>query len=390
MRFHRSNSNSRAVPARGLLGAVFLLVMGASPGWAVAPLCTVVPGPNCLYAPAVTYPVLTFVRVIQYTDATNHVRTVPVAIRIPRGAPRPLPVAIWSHGGEPRTNPNPQAAMQIWGVASATAGYLSINLVHLAREPAAAGPGGGSKAAVCLNLPKPIDPATDPALCQQFRIAAIDRPRDIAAVIDELEIPSQIPRLGRLADTARIAVGGHSAGSGGAQTVAGAVRFSVNQFLSLPDPRPVAFVLMSPQAFGVRGFFDTGFNRPSHSWQLIDRPVFLATGDGDNICSPTRLFCADGRTPSARRVPFFRMPPTGDKYQLYIHDARAYHNMFLLQTAQCRPADQARCAEIVLWIRSSAIAFLDAHVRQLPAAVAWLNSNNIVNASNGDAEWTAK
>ena len=52
MRFHRSNSNSRAVPAPGLLGAVLLLVMGASPGWAVAPLCTVVPGPNCLYAPA--------------------------------------------------------------------------------------------------------------------------------------------------------------------------------------------------------------------------------------------------------------------------------------------------------------------------------------------------
>ena len=91
-----------------------------------------------------------------------------------------------------------------------------------------------------------------------------------------------------------------------------------------------------------------------------------------------------------RRVPFFRMPPTGDKYQLYIHDARAYHNMFLLQTAKCRPADQARCTEIVQRIRSSVLAFLDAHVRQLPAAVAWLNSNNIVNASNGDAEWTAK
>ena len=387
MRFHRTNSNSRAAPAPGLLGAVFLLVMGASPGWAVARFCTVAPGPNCLYAPSQTYDFRTLDTEIQYTDATNHLRTVPVAIRIPRGAPRPLPVVMWSHGGEPRTNPNPQAAMQIWGVASAAAGYLSINLVHLARESAAAGPGGGSREDVCLNLPTPI---ADPALCQQFRIAAIDRPRDIAAVIDELENPSQIPRLRPLADTERIAVGGHSGGAGATQMVAGAVRFAVNQFLSLPDPRPVAFVALSPTAFGVSGYFDTAFNDDRHSWKLIDRPVFLATGDGDSTCSPNRLFCADGRTPSARRVPFFRMPATGDKYQLYIHDALAYHNMFLLQTAQCRPADQARCAEIVLWIRSSAIAFLDAHVRQLPAAVAWLNSNNIVNASNGDVEWTAK
>ena len=187
MRFHRTNSNSRAAPAPGLLGAVFLLVMGASPGWAVARFCTVAPGPNCLYAPSQTYDFRTLDTEIQYTDATNHLRTVPVAIRIPRGAPRPLPVVMWSHGGEPRTNPNPQAAMQIWGVASAAAGYLSINLVHLARESAAAGPGGGSREDVCLNLPTPI---ADPALCQQFRIAAIDRPRDIAAVIDELENPS--------------------------------------------------------------------------------------------------------------------------------------------------------------------------------------------------------
>ena len=63
---------------------------------------------------------------------------------------------------------------------------------------------------VCLNLPTPIP---DSARCEQFGYARIDRPRDIAAVIDELENPSQIPRLGPLADTARIAVGGHSAGS---------------------------------------------------------------------------------------------------------------------------------------------------------------------------------
>lgn len=390
MRFHRTNSNFRAVAAPGLLGAVFLLVMGASPGWAVAPFCTVAPGPNCLYAPSQTYDVKTIDTEIQYTDATNHVRTVPVAIRIPLRAPRPLPVVMWSHGGGPRVTLSPLGAMKNWGVASAMAGYLSINLVHLARHPTAAGPGGGSREDVCRALPALIEPDDDPELCEQFDFTIIDRPIDIAAVIDELENPSQIPRLRPLADTERIAVGGHSAGSGGAQMVAGAVQFSVDQFLHLPDPRPVAFLALSPPPPSVYGFFDTRFNRDLHSWTFIDRPVFLATGDGDNTCSPNRPSCVDGKTPGMRRVPFFRMPATGDKYQLYIHDSLTYHNMFQLQTAKCGPADQACCAEIVLWIRSSALAFLDAHVRQLPAAVAWLNSNNIVNASSGDVEWTAK
>jgi hypothetical protein len=75
-----------------------------------------------------------------------------------------------------------------------------------------------------------------------------------------------------------------------------------------------------------------------------------------------------------------------------VHDADAFHTLFQLNAAKCGPlnVDQAKCDEIVRWLSSAALAFLDAHVRQSPAALQWLQSDRIENASLGVVEWRRK
>jgi hypothetical protein len=98
-----------------------------------------------------------------------------------------------------------------------------------------------------------------------------------------------------------------------------------------------------------------------------------------------------GDTPFGRRIGFGRMP-AGDKYQLYLHDADAFHMLFELNAKECGrlQVDAAKCAEIVRWLSSTALAFLDGHVRRLPAAMQWLQSDRIEQASGGVAEWQRK
>ena len=42
------------------------------------------------------------------------------------------------------------------------------------------------------------------------------------------------------------------------------------------------------------------------------------------------------------------------------------------------------------WLTSTALAFLDGHVRQDKLAEKWLKSNNVVTASRGVAHWLRK
>lgn len=211
-------------------------------------------------------------------------------------------------------------------------------------------------------------------------------------MLDELErlavgeFPSQI-------DLGRVALGGHSAGSGAVLTVAGAERIFVGPPIGTADPRPVAFLALSPQQPGSEGFFDTRFGKRRHSWTDVRRPVFSATGDGDSTCNPGEEpgSCV-GDTPFGRRIGFHRLPSDSNKYHLYLHDADAFHTLFELNEAKCPQlnVDIAKCGEMVRWLSSAALAFLDGHVRQLPAALQWLQSRRIEEASGGVAEWQRK
>jgi hypothetical protein len=369
-----------------MLAAVVL--PGAEAAFAQAPTCNQALTSDCLYFPAIEYaigtepPEVTLDTV--YRDISGMPRRVEMVLRIPRGATGPLPVVIWSHGGaDGKTNLDRIDDIMVeWSRATAKAGYLTVTLAHHSRDQA-------SREALCAAAPLGIDART----CKVFKYLNWDRPHDIKAVIDELERLNASGEFRGVMDLRRLAVGGHSAGSGGALSIAGALRDFTGTALDLSDPRPAVFLAFSPQGPGSEGFFDTDFKKPDHSWMNVRRPVLVATGDGDSTCNhlaePGSCF---GDSPYIRRLGFDRMPD-GGKYRLYVHDADTFHTLFELKISECgtsKNVDRAKCDEIGRWLSSAALAFLDAHLKNDALALQWLGSTNVVNASGGVVEWSRK
>lgn len=369
------------LPCTSLFVGCLLALLACVPAHAQSPLCSLPPTPDCLYAPPSRHAFTAYERSTSYTDAAGRQRQVKVMLRVPIGAPMPppWPVVVWSHGGADGKG-SPAHSMVEWSELTAAAGYLTVSIAHAGRDAA-------SREALCRS---PALAINDRATCEQFKYLNWDRPHDIRAVLDELERLAAGEFRGQI-DLRRIAVGGHSAGSGGALTVAGARRIFVDHAVELSDARPIAFLAFSPQQPGSEGFFDTRFQKPSHSWAHIRRPVLAATGDGDSTCNTGVVVqgCV-GDTPFGRRIGFQRMPADGNKYELYLHDANAFHTLFELNAGKCPQLQvpQSFCDDAVRWLSSTALAFLDAHVRQgMPAALQWLHSDRIERASGGVAEW---
>jgi len=361
-----------------LLGALLAIAQSA---FAQAPICDQVLTQDCLYFPGARYQFTELERLTTYQDAAGAPRTVKVLLRIPTGAPAPMPVVIWSHGGAEGKD-SPHNSMVEWSIATAEAGYLTVSIAHTPRTI-------DSRRQLCQALLPPLDDAT----CQVFKYLNWDRPHDIGAVINELEALAQGQLRGQI-DVLKIAVGGHSAGSGGALMIGGALRRFSGGPVDLSDPRPIAFLAFSPQQPGSDGFFDTSFDNAEHSWKHIERPALVITGDGDSTCNPgVEPGSCIGDTPFGRRIAFGRMPP-GNKYHLYIHDEQAFHTLFELSTDKCSEprinVNQAKCDEIARWLKSTALAFLDAQVRNDLFALLWLRSDNVVAASRDIAEWQFK
>jgi acetyl esterase/lipase len=332
--------------------------------------------PGCLYQP----PQFTFTETdgsVTYTDIAGRARTINILIRQPNLPASPLPVVVWSHGGaEGQTNA--RAALREWSETTARSGYLTVSIAHTPR-------GAARRTDLCLALG-----ITDPNDCEGFKYLNWDRPNDIKQVLDDLERRNAQGSLQGRIDLNRIAVGGHSAGSGGILSIAGAVRVFNGTFRSFTDPRPVAFLAFSPQGPTSEGFFDTDFHRQDTSWDPLPRPVLVGTGDGDGGCEPPGNCIPGGESPFGRRAGFNRMP-AGGKYLLYIHDADAYHGAFALDgdcVAKGVPA--AKCQAFSHWLTSAALAFLDAHVRGVNLAHVWLQNEFIRPASNDTVEWLKK
>lgn len=315
---------------------------------------------------------------VTYTDAAGLQRTVNIVFRLPDIPARPLPVVVWSHGGaEGQTSA--RTALREWSEVTARSGYFTVSIAHTPRRP-------DDRMDLCNAIG-----ITETADCEVFKYLNWDRPHDLNEVLDELERQNaQGPFRGRI-DLNRIAVGGHSAGSGGTLSIAGAIRVFNSALYSFVDSRPIAFLAFSPQAPTSEGFFDTDLHKDNTSWGPIERPVLVGTGDGDSGCDPQGS-CMPGADPAySRRIGFNRMPPSGNKYLFYIHDADAYHTVFA-QDSGCvdKGVSPAKCQAFSEWLTSSALAFLDAHVRRLNMAVVWLRNGLIRPASGNVVEWIAK
>ncbi|MCA9679700.1 MAG: hypothetical protein KC464_32010 [Myxococcales bacterium] len=302
---------------------------------------------------------------LDYQDATGATRTFQIAIHVPDGAPEPMPVVVWSHGGNDGVDNALNVAPE-WAAAFVAAGYLTISIAHPGRDAT-------SQAALCDVL------GYDAAGCLTFKHLHWDRPHDAARVFDFIEAQAVAgPYAGRI-DASRIVYAGHSAGAGSTLMVNGAPRDFAGQRVALADPRPVAFVSNSPQGPGDEGFDEASFGE-------VTRPNLVNTGVGDD--TPT--------VEGTNRARSFDLMPPGHKYRLFIAEPAAKHETFDLSNDACTTfstnngLDPARCDDYRRWIASAALAFVDAEVRGDADAAAYLASDNLEVLAGGAAAWSRR
>ncbi len=286
-------------------------------------------------------------------------RSFKILIRYPIGAPSLLPLIVWSHGGGYLNTGH--HGQEEWGNALASAGYAVIHIAHAEDEL-------GSH---CVALQIPADECELSDLTTEVSEGGTllslwyDRPRDSSAVLDDLDKIEKASGL--IFDRERIGTGGHSGGTSGAMSLAGAlldVSPSVHDLYSA-DPRFKAFLINSPQGIDYIGMTE-------HSWDNVHAPMLIATGANDNSA---------GEQARSRLDPWNHLAGP-NQYLLYIDSPGATHSTFGL--------DVDGTPGLKAYIATTGIAFFDAYLRGLPEALAWLNSDSMSLWSNGLATITAK
>lgn len=357
---------------------------------------------GCSYALAQTYGIgaQTLTQSISYLDRIGEMRTFAIEIRRPINPAKPAPIVIWSHGGADGIS-DPSGVGNEIGDVFLAAGFVGVFIAHAPRDL-------DSYAALCASLAYPAVECETPAcsnttpcsvgacvggFCRRSKLVHWDRPHDLAAVIDWIEQQTApgMPYAG-LVDPTKIVYAGHSAGAGATEGVAGAPRDIGGVREVMHDPRPMAFISGSPEGPGDDGFTEESFNGaeclaargPGAS--CLTRPQLFLTGVGDET----------NETESAPRRLAYDLPPTTDKYRLWITEPPARHTTFEHKTEGCvswmqqSGGDIARCETYLAWQRSAIWAFLDAYVRNVPTAQAYLRSNDLVVLSGGGVEWSSK
>jgi predicted dienelactone hydrolase len=302
----------------------------------------------------------------------QHQRTIPILVRYPsellNASPMALPVVVWSHGGPP--DPNGRNGSREWSETLVRAGFVVVHFSLLARDAA------GRQA-----LASELGMTTQQLVACELNPVYVDRPRDASAVISALaNIGALVPELQGRLDLTRIVMAGHSFGAYTSRAVAGA-RLDLCPVggvmppgwpyhdIQFRDPRPIAFLALSPQGPGRFSFFERG--PTEHSWTTLDRPEFMATGAGD--ITPAE--------PPADRLRSWELLAPRSKFMLYIDATDASHATFNLN---------GDVPTYHNWVASAALAFLDAQVRGDAQAAAWLYSGASSAVSGGVARLSTK
>lgn len=286
-------------------------------------------------------------------------RDVPIKISYPDPLPtEPQPVIIWSHGGAKGAQPGVKKTSE-WGHWLAQKGYVVIHVTHRKATKQ-------ERQDMCQDIGMTVK-----SDCETFKFLNFYRLHDLIAVMDDLpnidaELATQTGQ--DLIDENAIALAGHSSGSGAVLTLAGAQRDFKGIPYALSDARPQSFLAFSAQGPSP----DDGFT--STSWETVDnRPVLTATGLNDTSA---------GQSAANRRVPHVTMPP-GGRYRFFIDHADASHSMINLNAATPNP-------EVEEWLKAAVLAFVDATLREIPEAQAYINSQNLTLFSVGVADWDVR
>ncbi len=282
---------------------------------------------------------------VRLNDAARG-REISIAVTHPNGD-GPFPVIVFSHG-EAGAAKDSRPLLRFW----ATRGYVVLAPSH---ADAASGKG-----------------AREPKVWE-------NRARDLAFVLDSLgPIGERVPPLAGRLDGTRIGAGGQALGAGTAGLVAGATvdLAKREKGKSFADPRPKAFLLLSPPGQGWRGFTKS-------SWSDVTRPLMVVTGSRDR---------GPKGQDSSWRLDAFRLSPPGDKFALLLRGASALSftgrhaepGAALAGRGKGAPSAEGEVA-IFKDVKAVTVAFWDATLRGDAAAKAFLASDGLGKETGGRA-----
>lgn len=310
---------------------------------------------------------------ISVTDPSTG-RVLPLLARFPKATASPLPVVIWSHGGG--FNDGGHRLSKEWGTTLAGQGYAVIHIAHVTLTT-------DTGAAICSLVGVPKNECVADGGDDDGPIVALGKALDLAAVVDKLDTLSaeSAKRGGPSLDVTKVVTGGWSGGSRGPMVLMGAttkVSASAPVF-SKPEKRIVAAIGLSTSGPGFGGFYDDG---SVTSWTNMRGPYLMLTGTND--VKPTK----PELTGLIRRFPFTAQPADGQRKLLYSNlpvgvGGHPTYNLEDLTSTDERVVRLSRA------IRSSVLAFFDAHARGDASAVAWLATNN-AKVLAGDVDWQTR
>ncbi len=261
-------------------------------------------------------------------------RAIPLTVYYPVGQGHwPFPIIIFSHGAG-----GSKDGYGYLGSYWASHGYVVIHPTHL-----------GSDASL-LKKHRLLYNLRAVKKMMKNKSNFINRPADISFILDHLsDIEAMDPNLSGLFDVKRVGVAGHSFGAYTTLAVAGAV-------VSLPgekpqifnDPRPQAFIALSPQGDGT-GVFE------GNAWTGIQRPFLVMSGTKDKGLS--------GQPADWRLKSYDGMPSGGNKNEIVIQGAN--HMSF----AGVGLDGKIKNPLMNQYIQKATLTFWDAYLKADPTAL---------------------
>ncbi len=198
-----------------------------------------------------------------------------------------------------------------------------------------------------------------------------DRPQDVSHVLDSLGLlEEKIAGLKGKIDHKKLGIAGHSFGAHTTMMICGMKLF--NPFTGKPasyaDDRFMAAVMISPQGL------TKSVTKDSYIQMKI--PSLMITGDNDG--SPMKGKEKNG---GAWRKTAFDLVPAGDKYLLWVKDA--YHGFGGISGKTSFAGSGPTSEDQVSIVKSTALAFFDAYLKQNPSAREYLHSPQLDKETNG-------
>lgn len=280
-----------------------------------------------------------------FKDSKRGNRAVPVKFTYPQGnASEKYPIVIWSHGlGGSRDGAGFLARYL------ASHGFIVVNVQH---------PGTDSS----LWEGKSGHPWDNIRASRIPRKATLQRFQDIPFILDQLKRwVRQYPQIGKFFDLENIGMSGHSFGAVTAQIMAGQALGRSMRKYRLHEPRFKAAIAYSPSVTYNHN------ESPEQIYGSIAIPLMYMTGTRDS--SP--VSGKDYRY----RLEIFKNAKGPDQYMIVLDDAD--HMVFAGSRGKLGATQNRQTQENV--IKSAALVFWQAYLKQDKQAIAFLKNEEIEN-----------